>query len=460
MKNILLGIILVLFGAASALAQDRLYVHHAATGANNGSSWTDAFNDLQAALQLAEAGDEVWVAEGVYYPTQTTDRHISFEPKSGVRLYGGFVGFESAIDQRDWSANVVMLSGDIGVSGDSTDNSLNVVYLLQSDSNTLLDGFTLCFGRADDEPAAGNARDRVICGGGLYIEAGNWDAFPNILNCRFWRNSALAFGGAVMTNGASNAGVAPRFVNCRFEENQTAGSGGGLARFGGSWKERGHELEACSFKHNFATLRGGALFYSDTQGSNKVSIETCVFEKNHAEISGGGMYLLTGKTGISGLHIQDCMFEANYAQDAAAIRIFTNGNFFDGELAISGCRFVRHKPAQGQTIESLISTDQISNLPSTLTLSGTIFEDNIVSEMIVLWSWVYANLEMEYLIFEQNVVSGVLIQQADVNTSNLSYSIFHANECSRIGLYGLNSANASGTISNCIFRENKSTNSS
>ena len=455
MKNILLGIILVLFGAASVLAQDRLYVHHAATGANDGTSWADAFNDLQAALQLADAGDEVWVAEGVYYPTQTTDRHISFEPKSGVRLYGGFAGFESTIDQRDWMANVVMLSGDIGVAGDSTDNSLNVVYLWQSDSNTVLDGFTLCFGRADDEPAAGSARDRVICGGGLYIEAGNWDALPNILNCKFWRNSALAFGGAVMTNGASNAGVAPRFVNCRFEENYTAGSGGGLARFGGSWKERGHELEACSFKHNFAALRGGGLFYSDTQGPNKVSVETCVFEKNHAEISGGGMYLLTGKTGISGLNIQQCVFEANYAQDAAAIRIFANGNFFDGELAISGCRFVRHKSVQGQTIESLISTDQISNLPSTLTLSGTIFEDNIVSEKIVLWSWAFADLLMEYLIFEQNF-AGNLFQQGDLKTSNLNYSVFSSNECTVIGNYVV----PTGSISNCLFRDNKTTNSS
>jgi hypothetical protein len=74
-------------------------------------------------------------------------------------------------------------------------------------------------------------------------------------------------------------------VNCRFEENYTAGSGGGLARFGGSWKERGHELEACTFKHNVAALRGGGLFYSDSQGPNKVSIEACAFEKNHAKLS-------------------------------------------------------------------------------------------------------------------------------------------------------------------------------
>ncbi len=211
-------------------AQNRYYVQAAATGANTGTSWSDAFADLQAALQLAVAGDEVWVAEGVYYPTDATDRHRSFSPKSGVRLYGGFVGQESALDQRNWTVHVTVLSGDIGIPTDSTDNSLNVMYLFQPDSNTVVDGFTLCFGRADDEPSANSSKDRAICGGGLYMEAGSWDALANIQHCRFWRNSSLSYGGGVMTNGGAMSGVAPRFVDCRFEENHTGGSGGGLAR--------------------------------------------------------------------------------------------------------------------------------------------------------------------------------------------------------------------------------------
>lgn len=44
----------------------RMYVRQAATGADNGSDWTNAFKDLQTAMELAGAGDEIWVAKGTY----------------------------------------------------------------------------------------------------------------------------------------------------------------------------------------------------------------------------------------------------------------------------------------------------------------------------------------------------------------------------------------------------------
>ena len=202
MKNIIYTIILL--GIPSILpAQSRIYVNHAAIGTNTGENWYNAFSNLQTALSTAQAGDEIWVSKGTYKPTSDTDRTISFEPKSGVKLYGGFEGNETLFDQRDWKTHVTILSGDIGVPGDSADNSLNVVYLFQSDSITLLDGLTICYGLADDIPGANSARDRAICGGGLYIEAGNWDAFPNIQNCRFLRNTASSYGGASMANGTS-----------------------------------------------------------------------------------------------------------------------------------------------------------------------------------------------------------------------------------------------------------------
>jgi predicted outer membrane repeat protein len=48
------------------------YVDSDAAGANDGSSWDDAFNYLQDALSAASSGDEIRVAQGIYRPSEFT----------------------------------------------------------------------------------------------------------------------------------------------------------------------------------------------------------------------------------------------------------------------------------------------------------------------------------------------------------------------------------------------------
>src|SRR5690349_18322956 len=108
--------ILLCLLAAGASAGTR-YVNAAlGSGTNDGSSWANAFqgsNGLQAALALAVAGDQIWVAQGSYEPTAGATRSIYFLLRNGAAIYGAFAGTEIALEERDWAAPVTVLTGDL-----------------------------------------------------------------------------------------------------------------------------------------------------------------------------------------------------------------------------------------------------------------------------------------------------------------------------------------------------------
>lgn len=107
------------------------YVKHDAAGGDDGSSWADAHTSLSAAIEAAAPYDEIWIAAGTYLPEQAVgggeagdERRRSFlfyaDPLS---VYGGFDGTETNRSQRDWNANPTVLSGDLGVEGNRSDNA-------------------------------------------------------------------------------------------------------------------------------------------------------------------------------------------------------------------------------------------------------------------------------------------------------------------------------------------------
>ena len=93
------------------------YVDADANGANDGSSWADAFKYLQDGL--ASYRDEIWVAEGTYKPDQgggqtPSDRTATFQLVSGMVIKGGYAGFgEPGPNARDVRAYETILSGGL-----------------------------------------------------------------------------------------------------------------------------------------------------------------------------------------------------------------------------------------------------------------------------------------------------------------------------------------------------------
>ena len=155
-------IAIALFPVLAGVAQAGTvwYVNDTATGAGTGTSWADAFTDLQDALDQAVSGDEIWVARGIYRPSQRVNaddpRSATFHLVNGVAVYGGFTGVETQRDQRDWLSVTSMLSGDLA--GDDEpgfvnydENSYHVVMVQFVADTVALDGLTISGGNANAE---------------------------------------------------------------------------------------------------------------------------------------------------------------------------------------------------------------------------------------------------------------------------------------------------------------------
>ena len=154
----------------SGTAAGVIYVDASASGANDGSSWSDAFRSLQSALAVAASDNEIWVAEGTYRPDQGPgiqpgDRDISFVVPYGVPLFGGFRGTEGFSQDRTGSYSKTVLSGDLlendfsrrgpPIESDIPRFEDNSRVVLSATQGLYLDGFLISGGAEEGLRAAG-----------------------------------------------------------------------------------------------------------------------------------------------------------------------------------------------------------------------------------------------------------------------------------------------------------------
>ncbi|MCH8218147.1 MAG: right-handed parallel beta-helix repeat-containing protein [Planctomycetes bacterium] len=261
------------FTVSGAPAPSVIYVDDNAPGpVHNGSSWAWAYRYLQDALNVASAGDEIRVAQGVYRPDQGAsvapgDRSASFVLKDGVVMWGGYVGWPGPNpNNRHPVLYETLLTGDL--QGDDlwgilnrSDNSYHVVrangLVLPT---TEVDGFTIADGHA-------TAAHPHQYGAGILIQ----NAAVKFKNCNI-HHCVAGFGGAV-----ANLAGSPSFVNCQINGNRSQVYGGGLYAYEGSIN-----LTNC-------LITGNASNQADTAGGSAIhslggslDLECCTVADNVA----------------------------------------------------------------------------------------------------------------------------------------------------------------------------------
>ena len=85
-----------------------IHVDPKATGRNNGSTWEDAFTNLEAALQKANELPDGVTAE-IWMSKDCTLNHKRYELKRTLTLRGGFLGIETEADQRNKDNKTIFL---------------------------------------------------------------------------------------------------------------------------------------------------------------------------------------------------------------------------------------------------------------------------------------------------------------------------------------------------------------
>jgi parallel beta-helix repeat protein/predicted outer membrane repeat protein len=368
-KNLLV-IALSLLAAAQVATGKIIYVDADALGANNGTSWENAYNYLQDALADANtsAGPvEIRVAQGTYKPDRGAgitpgDRTAAFQLINGLVMRGGYAGYRAPRPNvRDIEKYETILSGDLdGNDIDVNDpcdllneptraeNSYHVVTASYCESSTILDGFTITAGNANGQyPDWSQAYGGGLNGGaptvshckiiansayegaggihfdGCYTE--EWyDRGGRVLDSTISGNSGVWAGGVcnpiIMVNctisgnwGFGGAGVCMNtaqngfITNCTFINNTAYYVGGGL-----NLTSCSPTVTGCLFMGNSATSNGGGIHINgcDTCQVNRAEFYRCKIVGNIAKFGGGGgLY----STGASLARFVNCIITGNQA---------------------------------------------------------------------------------------------------------------------------------------------------
>lgn len=344
-----------LFSLSFSLTGQTIFVKQDATGANNGSSWADAYTKLHVAIENAPEGADVWIAAGIYI---RGEQNRSFYLTRTMNLYGGFAGTETSFNERNITENPTILSADNNSDDlpddrltNRSDNSTHVLFFENDLDNIIVDGLTIKGGHTNRGEDPSNL---VQLGGGIYSEANSF----TVRNCTILENSA-AYGGGIHVHVQPNAQVL--IEDCIIKSNGADFRGGGfyhrspnanitirntvfddnLARFGAAVyfgeTDANLTIENCTFTNGLVIGLGGAV-YITLAGQGAINNST--FDSNRAFQSGGALFVRNEGTLVT---VNNCNFRNNSVTQSDPEG--RGGAIFcgvDGKLTLNSCNILNN----------------------------------------------------------------------------------------------------------------------
>ncbi|HLU50505.1 MAG TPA: right-handed parallel beta-helix repeat-containing protein, partial [Planctomycetota bacterium] len=305
-----------------------------------------AYDSIEAAIDVAENGDEIVVAPGLY------------EVRAAIRF--------NATGARP-VRNLVLRSSH---GPDRTEirlvESTSSIFVFDAgeDSRSVVQGFRIRGGKG----TGGESDPFYSQGGAIYCSGGS---SPRFVDCKITGQDIEGAGGAIACNNAS-----PVFIGCDISQN-TARIGGAMLAGGPHSKPI---LKGCSIVGNRAREVPGILVGDEAI----VTLEDCVVRGNHAEL---GLGAIRSDRGI--LHLERVRFDGNTARSAGAISCDARS-----ELTARNCVFVRNSVTSdagaiyvGAGSKAALSFCTIAYNTGPVHGGGAIFvtQSELVIENSILW---------------------------------------------------------------------------
>ncbi len=280
-------------GEASAVGdadEDTVFVDEdLTTGEEDGTSWTDAYHTLAAALTASSSGDDIWVKENTSI--------APFTMQTGVNIYGGFsstlTGTAGTYAGRDFDNDATTIDG-----GGSA-------HCITADAAATIDGLRFYDGDGGYYGGVADIDQAVVFRNCTFDQnAGGTGAIYcrtsiTFDKCTFTDNTTTSVGGAIRCN---TSGGTITITDCLFD-NCESGGNGGVIYIGNN--NTVTITDTTFVDCNSPTTSSGGAIYS--YGTGTTLNLTRVVVNNCTAQHGGGVYVSEGDSTID-----TCLFINNY----------------------------------------------------------------------------------------------------------------------------------------------------